>query len=319
VATPTLIAADWGTTSFRAYLVAANGTIMGRTASKDGILAVQDGRFEDVLRSAVSVWRAEHPGLPILMSGMIGSRQGWVEAPYVRCPAGVADIAGHLVPVPAPSLDRVWLVPGLDTRDASGRPDVMRGEEVQVLGAYALGGRLPAGESPSAIKNRSLRATKIVLPGTHSKWVTVEDGRITGFRTFMTGEVFAALKDHTILGRLMTGTAPNADGFARGVRAAAEGGGPGWLLGALFSVRSLGLFDMLPADALADYLSGLLIGSEIVEATQGSGSVGVLCAEPLLSRYLDAARLLDLPAHGVAADTIVHGHLAIARAAGLVG
>jgi 2-dehydro-3-deoxygalactonokinase len=311
VATPTLIAADWGTTSFRAYLVAADGTIVARTASKDGILAVKDGRFEDVLRSAVGAWRAEHPGLPILMSGMIGSRQGWVEAPYVRCPAGVADIAAHLVRVPASSLDRVWLVPGLDTRDASGRPDVMRGEEVQVFGCAQ---RLAFGEPAAA------RASKnIVLPGTHSKWVTVEDGRITGFRTFMTGEVFAALKDHTILGRLMTGTAPNADGFERGVRAARDGGGPGWLLGALFSVRSLGLFDMLPADALADYLSGLLIGSEIVEATQGGDTFSILSGEPLLSRYLQAARLLDLRATAVAADTIVHGHLAIARAAGLVG
>lgn len=311
MATPALIAVDWGTTSFRAYLVAGDGTILERQASPQGILAVQEGRFEDVLRGAVGRWGDASPNLPILLSGMIGSRQGWIEAPYVRCPSGVADIAAKLVRVPSGQLDRVWLVPGLDTRDASGRPDVMRGEEVQVFGALLAApcGRLPEMES--------LGATKIVLPGTHSKWVTVEGDCITGFRTFMTGEVFAALKDHTILGRLMSGNVSNAEGFAKGVMAARDGGGPGWLLGALFSVRSLGLFDMMPADALADYLSGLLIGSEIVEGAGVGKSFAVLAAEPLLSRYTTAAQLLGCDVNAIDANSIVHGYLAIVQAAAI--
>ena len=173
---PALIAVDWGTTSFRAYLLAVDGTILDRKTSKEGILSLvprgdaaarsrppgaED--FERALTGAVGNWRRADPRLPILLSGMIGSRQGWVEAPYVRCPAGVDEIAAKLMAVPTSGLGNVWLVPGLDTRDAAGRPDVMRGEEVQVFGvesgatANALGGRLPEGESPSATKKKHHR------------------------------------------------------------------------------------------------------------------------------------------------------------------
>lgn len=324
---PVLIAVDWGTTSFRAYLLGEDGTILGRRQSPQGILSVAppasggrlsagetpDAMYKAVLAEAVAPWLGGHPGLAILMSGMIGSRQGWVEAPYVHCPAGVTDIAEQLVRVPAGDLGAVWLAPGFDTRDAGGTPDVMRGEEVQVFGAMLAGapGDSPAGSRPPG-------ASSIVLPGSHSKWVTVEGGRIAAFRTFMTGEVYGALKDHTILGRLMIGDTPHPQGFAAGVRAAASGEGPGWLLGALFSVRSLGLFDMLPAQALADYLSGLLIGAEIVQAAGRGAQFQVLAGEPLLSRYVGAARLLGCDAQPVPAESIALGYLAIARAAGVL-
>jgi 2-dehydro-3-deoxygalactonokinase len=186
---------------------------------------------------------------------------------------------------------------------------VMRGEEVQVLGAILAGVGMSAASPESQ---------KIVLPGTHSKWVSVVDRQIADLRTFMTGEVYAALKDHTILGRLMDGERPHADGFAQGVRAAAERGGPGWLLSALFSVRSLPLFDRLPTDALADYLSGLLIGSEIMEGAGPGQSFTVLAGDALLSRYTDAACILGCMAIPLASDCIVQGYLAIAQARGLV-
>ena len=130
--------------------------------------------------------------LPILMSGMIGARQGWVEAPYAQCPAGLQEIAAAIVTIETRTLGPLGLVPGVCAFDRDGAPDVMRGEETQILGALA------ATERTEGI---------FVLPGTHSKWARVEAGRIMSFSTYMTGEVFAALKDHTILGRLMEAAA----------------------------------------------------------------------------------------------------------------
>lgn len=305
---PVLISVDWGTTSFRAYLVAASGAIIARVETGEGILAVQSGAFAAVLGRAVETWRAAHCDLPILLSGMIGSRQGWVEAPYVRCPAGVAEIAQNLVPVPAAGpLDRVWLVPGLDTRDADGRPDVMRGEEVQVLGALAMAPATDA--SDDAI---------LVLPGTHAKWVTTGGGRITGFATYMTGEVFAALKGHTILGRLMEGEGEHIGGFARGVAAARAGGPPGKLLNLIFSARTLGLFGALEGPEVADYLSGLLIGAEIAAAAGTHRHATIIASAALATRYARAAALLGITATVAPADCAVAGQLAIACAAGIV-
>src|SRR5262249_54043851 len=144
-------------------------------------------------------WIASHGVVPIILSGMIGSRQGWREAPYARCPAGADDLVEALVRFEHDGL-ALALVPGLSAEN-TGMPDVMRGEETQIFGALALSGRDDG---------------LFLLPGTHSKWANVSARRIMSFRTFMTGEVFGALKDHTILGRLMHGDEDPA-GFARGV------------------------------------------------------------------------------------------------------
>ena len=204
---PAAICVDWGTTSFRAYLANTDGTIADRVESGPGILAIAEGGHEAALAAAVGGWRDRAGSIPILMSGMIGSRQGWIEAPYARCPAGIAEIAAAMVTVETARLGPVGLVPGVCGFAADGAPDVMRGEETQILGALAGLGRAEA---------------SFVLPGTHSKWARVEAGRIVGFATYMTGEAFAALKGHTILGRLMEGAEPDAAGFADGVRAAAR-------------------------------------------------------------------------------------------------
>ena len=150
-------------------------------------------------------WIAAHGPAPLILSGMIGSRQGWKEAPYAKCPAGTDDIVKALARIEWGELT-IALVPGLSTEN-DGMPDVMRGEETQIFGALALSGNDDG---------------LFLLPGTHSKWAEVSGGRIVSFRTFMTGEVFGALKDHTILGRLMSGSAADADAFARGVREGAS-------------------------------------------------------------------------------------------------
>ena len=238
---------------------------------------------------------------------MITSRQGWVEVPYCACPAGSRELAAALLRHQTQALGAIHFVPGLSLIGTDGVPDVIRGEETQILGQ--IGGA--AGGARQAI----------VLPGTHSKWALVEGGRIVWFATFMTGEVFGVLKEHSILGRLMAGDAPDEAAFARGLGYARTG--PGGLLKRLFSARTLGLFDRLPASAAASYLSGLLIGSEIAEALPclpagELGEVTVIGDSALAERYRAAIEAAGLRARTGAADASARGQLLIARAAGLL-
>ena len=266
-----MIGVDWGTSSFRAYRLRGREVTDRRTLPL-GILSVADGRFEAALQDAVGAWLADGERR-ILLSGMIGSRQGWIEAPYLPCPANIVDLARALIPVPFAGAEAL-LAPGLTASDASGVPEVMRGEEVQIIGAVD-----PARNDTTAC-----------LPGSHSKWVRVVGGGIEGFSTHLTGEAFAALRGHTILGRLMQpDAAPDPDAFRRGV---ARSGDTGGLLHHLFGVRTLGLFAQLGEDSAASYLSGLLIGHEIRAAAPLHPSSpilligdGALCA--LYARAID--------------------------------
>jgi len=275
-----LIGVDWGTTSMRLWRFSPAGEIIARQRSDHGILKVADGRFRETLEAAIGGSFA--PEVPILMSGMIGSRQGWVEAPYAMCPADIASLADQLQPVPGDIDARI--VPGVAVREAGGRCDVMRGEETQILGA-GLG------------RGRQL----VVLPGTHCKWVLVEDGRILDFITFMTGEMYQALRRHTILARLMPETDAGLDdeavqrSFVAGLSASLEGGAR--LMQSLFSIRARGLFDELAPDLAPALLSGLLIGAEISEGLALSGRWGlaeiaplVVGGDNLIARYQTAFR-----------------------------
>ena len=296
-----LIGLDWGTTSCRAYLVGPDGAMLERIADGPGILKVENGVFGPWLDSMIGGWIATHGVVPVILSGMIGSRQGWKEAPYATCPAGADDIVKALARIDHDGL-AISLVPGLSTENEA-MPDVMRGEETQIFGALALSGR-----------DQGL----FLLPGTHSKWAEVSGGRIVSFRTFMTGEVFGALKDHTILGRLMRTGASDAEGFARGVREGAALGSAGALLNRLFATRSYGLMDRLADTALADYLSGLLVGAEVAEATRETKSAVTIIASPALAqRYGDALRLLGQDSTLAPEDCVAAGHWRIARAGGL--
>jgi 2-dehydro-3-deoxygalactonokinase len=294
---PQLVGLDWGTTSCRAYLIGANGAVVERVSDGPGILKIENGVFGRALDAMIGGW----PKLPVILSGMIGSRQGWKEAPYACCPAGADDIVQALARIDHDGRS-IALVPGLLTEN-NGMPDVMRGEETQILGALALSGR-----------NDGL----FLLPGTHSKWAHVSGGRIVSFRTFMTGEVFGALKDHTILGRLMRDGAPDAEAFARGVREGAALGSAGALLNRGLATRTYGLMDKLYDTALSDYLSGLLIGAEAAEATRQTQSAVTVIASPALAqRYTDALRLLGHESTLASEDCVAAGHWRIARAAGL--
>ena len=255
-----MIAVDWGTTSFRAYRLDRNGAIVETRAAPKGILAVPAGGFESVLHEQIDGWGEEGP---VVMSGMVGSRQGWIEAPYVPCPAGFHEVAAAMREV----RKGIWIVPGVSCRDASGVPDVMRGEETQVLGAERDG--------------------LFCLPGTHSKWVEVRAGRIERFSTAMTGEVYAVLKSHSILGRMMEEGRPDARAFQHGLERSGE---PGGLLHHLFGVRTKGLMGDLDGAASSSYLSGLLIGHEIRAVRPRSFLV---LGEPRLAElYSEAAAAL---------------------------
>jgi 2-dehydro-3-deoxygalactonokinase len=265
-----MIVIDWGTTNCRAFRL-ASGTIQGRAAGP-GILGVQPGGFPAALRSVLAPWLAAGER-QVLMSGMVGSRQGWVEAPYLPCPADLAALAAAAVPVPFDGAV-VRLLPGLSARDADGVPEVMRGEEVQLFGALSETG-------PDAL---------VCLPGSHSKWVRLRAGRIEGFTTHLSGEAFAALRGHTILGRMMPDAPHDAEGFRRGVDRSGQGGG---LLHHLFGVRALGLFGELAEAQSASFLSGLLIGHEVRAAgaaDQAGGRVHVIGSPVLAALYADAIR-----------------------------
>ena len=273
-----LISVDWGTSSFRALLASEDGAVLASVETDRGILKVAAGEHEQVLTEAIGAWR-EQSAAPIVMSGMIGARQGWVEAPYAGCPAGLREAASAMLSIPTAALGPILVAPGLSAIDSHGSPDVMRGEETQIFGALAAVG---ASEG------------LFVLPGTHSKWARVENGRIASFATYMTGEVFAVLKNHSILGRLMAEGEELGAGFDEGVRAALRLQRPGDLLHAIFMTRTLGLFDKLNPAQLPDYLSGLLIGAEIAAAAHGARNAVVVASPGLTRRYCQAGALLGV-------------------------
>ncbi len=303
---PALIALDWGSSSFRAYLMSRGVMILDAIETADGVATVARGAFPDALRRLVGGWLDEHPSLPIIASGMVGSRHGWREAPYVKCPADPRDIAAGLVGVDAGGR-LVHIAPGLSYEDEAGQPDVMRGEEVEILGIAHSGGRL------------------VVLPGSHSKWAIVEDGRVIAFRTFVTGELFSAIRDHTLAGAFarMGGPKPLGDAFALGVRrgaAAARGEDCTGVIGVLFGARSLPLMGKLAEDDAGNYLSGLLIGAEIVEARRlfPGEAPQVAGANGLVQRYLFAFGALGEKARAAPPRAAARGLHTLARNAGLV-
>lgn len=266
--TPALIAIDWGTTRFRAYLLDSAGAVLERVSSEDGIMAVKPGGFPAVLVIRCGMWLARHPDLPVIMAGMVGSRNGWVEAPYRVCPATASDIAEAMAEVDIGNGRKARIVPGLSTRDAAGAPDVMRGEETLALG--------------TGIENGT-----VILPGTHSKWVHIENGMIKSFATFMTGEFYATLLSQTILGKLRE-EPDDATGFAKGVEAAKRKGG---LTHLAFAARTSVLLGDISGHEVAPFLSGLLIGAEVdagLEMDQSGGDIVLIADGIIVDSYTQA-------------------------------
>lgn len=302
------IATDWGTTNRRAWALDRNGVILDRRKDACGLLAVAEGRFAESFLAFAADWLAGDRRVPVIMSGMVGSRRGWKEAPYLPTPVTLARLSDGLCAVGPVGPATVWIVPGI-CRDDAAQPEVMRGEECEILGALLAGG------SEDGV---------FLLPGTHTKWAIVSAGRLVDFRTYMTGEVFGLLRKSGTLGQLMEGEAIDAEAFRRGL-ARAMAAESGHLLHSLFSVRTLGLFERLPPAALPGYLSGLLIGSEMRDAAAWLQRRGVAArvtgigAPALLAAYRTAAAGVDLEVTGLDSGELLPGALfAIARAGGLL-
>ena len=276
-----LVAVDWGTSSLRGALIDADGNVLEEQSHARGILSVAAGEFPAVFESLFGDWMRP-PGTRCLISGMAGSRQGWVEAPYCACPAGRVEIGRAIIDIEP---DRIAIVPGLSD-EHDGVPDVMRGEEVQIVGAMALGGQSDG---------------LFVLPGTHNKWATVKQGRIAGFRSFMTGEFYALLGRQSILARTLDADAPlDEAAFVQGLSRADNNQG---LLHNAFGARTLALFDRMPKHELASYLSGLLIGEELrTQSLQAAGKVVLIGAPALTERYALALHARGVPTRTLGAE-----------------
>ncbi len=296
----TLIGLDWGTSSLRATLFDSTGHIDQLRHRPWGIRQLPEGGFAAALTQITADW----PMLPILACGMIGSRDGWHEVPYLNLPTTPAEVGWALARINTTDHRSLYLIPGL--RDQHG-PDVMRGEETQLTGTLALRPELAT-------------ASTCILPGTHSKWVLVREGRITAFHTLMTGELFALLQRHSILA---TGAAISDDeAFMNGVLAARHSGAKG-AFSQLFSIRTLMLEGTLAESSVSSYLSGLLIGEEFRIALEEGWTIDqypvqLIGDATLCQHYHLAARgfgiELDAPLEHAAST----GLWQIARCAGLI-
>lgn len=258
------IAVDWGTTNRRAYRLGPGGRLEDRMEDDRGILSVPAGGFP----AAVERIRERLGDLPLLLAGMIGSNRGWHEAPYAPAPAGLPELAERLVWAEP---GRVAIVPGVSCTSGDAA-DVMRGEEVQILGAYAEG--LVGDGAP------------ICHPGTHNKWIRLENGRIAAFRTVMTGEMFNLLKEHSILADLLGGPIEPGAAFEAGVK---HGHDHDDLTAELFSIRARVLLGKARREDAGAYASGLLIGTDLKTGlAAGTGEVAVI-GRPDLTRLFAAA------------------------------
>ena len=269
-----VVAVDWGTSSLRVARLDGQGRALEERDFARGILTVEPGGFPQVFNEACGDWMRSR-GAVAVICGMAGSRQGWHEAPYAPCPAGLAEIAAQLAWIEP---GRIAIVPGL-VCESGGAPDVMRGEETKAFGVLRLLG---------------LQDARIVMPGTHCKWAVAKGGRIDSFATSMTGEFYALLRHHSILGRTMPAEDGELDRAAllRGVDHAMKTAN---LLHAAFAARTLSLFDRIAPGSAPSYLSGLLIGEELRSQQLRSGAALVLAgAHNLTARYAIALEHLGV-------------------------
>lgn len=292
-----MIAVDWGTSNFRAFLLDEGGAIRERRASAQGLMRVEGGGFAETLRAEVGDWMEAGGEQTVVLCGMVGSRHGWVETPYLPCPVTPRELAAGMVEVPFTGA-RVLIVPGVEGTGAAGVPEVMRGEETASVGCMG------------DMKGEGL----ICLPGTHSKWVQVDGGAIQSFTTSMTGEVYAAVREHTILAQLMSpDTTVDREAFAMGVERSGEGGG---LLQQLFSVRTLRLKGVLAEAGASSYLSGLLIGHEVRSSMPAGSTVRLAGAKKLCELYALAIAACGGEPRMETADAAARGLAMLAALAG---
>jgi 2-dehydro-3-deoxygalactonokinase len=297
-----LIALDWGLSSFRAYLLDDSGVVLQRLFDDTGVLSIEADGYEQCLRQHLQKLDGITADSAIIASGMITSRQGWCETPYVACPASVGDLARGLLSIEMTGYGKIHFVPGVN--QLSPVPDIMRGEETQLAGIQSMDG------------------VTAILPGTHSKWAHLQDAGISHFKTFMTGEIYAILIEHSILGKT-AGSIWSEDAFRKGVQKgfAFREQNKG-LLSELFQVRVQAIMGEIPDQSVASHLSGLLLGCEIADALQSgfetAGKKQIVGAERLANLYKSALSECGIAADIVREDLAATGLFRIARKAELI-
>lgn len=286
------IAIDWGTTNFRAFLLNDQQVIASISKACE-LLAITKSEFAPTLHQHLEPWLNEHGALPVVMAGMVGSQQGWQEAPYVSTPATAQTLRKNALLMTTPWGSQAWIIPGVSSASAFGLPDVMRGEEVQLMGLNTLH---PADE------------VYAILPGTHSKHAQLSGGEITHFSTLMTGELFSLLSQHSLLGRALPEQQDDSTAFVKGVLTAQANVPFSHLI---FSARTRRLNNELEPSSIHSYLSGLLIGYELssMSAEKENWLVG---SPALCKRYLHAAKALQISLRTADGDTcFLHGMAAL--------
>jgi len=295
-----MIAIDWGSSAFRAFLLDVQGQVLDRKTTTDGVLAINGASYHQVIIDHCGEWLEATPALSIIMAGVIGSRNGWKETPYIASPASIETLARSCVEVELGDSRDIQIVPGVTGPNFFAGADVMRGEEVQVFGALrALG----------------LSDGLVCLPGTHSKWCVVKGGEITFLTTFMTGEMFALIRRQSSIGLVIDAAEFERDSFSAGLAAASGSVG---LLHQLFSVRADILLGNLKVASAESYLSGMLIGYEIESVRSvldDDLSVVLVGNEGLTLRYAAALNECGGPVVQVSGDeAFIRGILMIREA-----
>lgn len=299
---PVILGIDWGTTNFRAYLLSATADIISSRVAAQGILSVEQGSFADTLQQQVGDWLQQYPQLPVLMSGMVGSSLGWHEVGYQTCPVDLSHLSLHLHRLPMIDQHPLFIVPGLNLDISSARADVMRGEETQLFGAVKLDA-----------------AACYCLPGTHSKWVAIKQSAIAYFTTYMTGEFYSLLRQHSILQQQMQQDAFDQEVFLQGLQQASHGKG---LLADCFNVRAQSLMGQLSAEKTQSYVSGLLIGSEVLSAKDYWGDcnqVTLIASEQITQRYRIALEYLGVTVTSINGErAVTQGLVMLAQQAKII-
>jgi 2-dehydro-3-deoxygalactonokinase len=291
-----MIAINWGTSNFRAYKLDSAGNVEAERSSGCGAVQVPQGGFLDALMAEVGDWIRDGE-TKVLMSGMVGARNGWKEAPYVAVPATFGQVVAGVIRLEVKSLD-ARIVPGLIGADDGGVPEVMRGEETEIFGLKSEGRE---SELP--------RDTQLCLPGTHAKWVRIKSGKIAAFSTSMTGDLYKAIREGTILRTCTQQEPTDGDAFLRGVARSKQ---EGELAHHLFGVRTLVLTGKMQESSASSYLSGLLIGHEVKARAQAGERVHLIGDSTLCSLYATALHEFDVSSSVEPAGAALRGLVRIA-------
>jgi 2-dehydro-3-deoxygalactonokinase len=268
------IAADWGTTHIRAWAIGEEDNVLAFRESNEGMKDLQQNQFEPVLLKLIESWLDDTKVTTVIACGMVGSKQGWVETPYLKTPCVPIDNQQLAIATTKDNRIKVNFVPGVMQNNLA---DIMRGEETQIAGFIN--------------KNPDFNGV-VCLPGTHTKWVNVKEGQITSFKTFMTGELFGVISNHTLIRHSISIKGWNQAGFEAGIH---EGfNNPGSIASDLFSLRAESIVNDLDRDQARSTLSGLLLGVELngAQTFWENSNVIIIGSQLLSNNYLQGLKIL---------------------------